>query len=173
MLGNCLQSTGLFCFKFSENTHIQVLDAKIASRKKKFGMDYLTLVQSNATQNQLKKCLQDALYDIERMQDDVDDHLGKIDNKTNEVQNSIKFAPGQPAETAAVASRRPSNSNERKYQNNKKPTSKSSTITSNKSPKSPKRTFVASSPGTKSPSGKSPSGKSSRSPKKKVPPITG
>jgi len=61
MSGNFLQSTGLCCFKFSENAHIQVLDARIASRKKQFGMDYLTLVQSNATQNQLKKCLQDAL----------------------------------------------------------------------------------------------------------------
>jgi len=107
----CLQSTGLCCFKLSKNSQILLLENKIAARQKKFGIDYLTLVEEKAPESQLKRCVKDALDDIHDIKDDIQDQHEKIDVKTNEVSqrmNANANANANPPATAARPSRSPS-----------------------------------------------------------------
>ena len=60
-MSNCCAGTGLCCFKFKEQTQISALEFKIKSRQKKFGVDYLTLVENKASPQDLKSCLKDCL----------------------------------------------------------------------------------------------------------------
>jgi len=83
---NCCSSTGLCCFKLKSQTQISALEFKIANRQKKFGVDYLTLVERKASQAALKECLKEALRDIAELQTQVNDHYDNIDNKASEVQ---------------------------------------------------------------------------------------
>jgi len=94
MSNNCMQSTGLCCFKFSKNTNIQVLEARISSRKKKFGVDYINMIHKQAPEAHLKKCLQDTLKDIHELQEEIENNYDKIDDKTKEVQKSIRVGGG-------------------------------------------------------------------------------
>ena len=87
---NCCQATGLCCFKFKEQSQISGLQFKITQRQKKFGIDYLTLVEDKAPQEQLKKCLKEALADIAEVQKDINRHHDAIDNKTEEVNEKIQ-----------------------------------------------------------------------------------
>jgi len=160
----CMQSTGLCCFKFSKNTNIQVLEARISSRKKKFGIDYINSVQKEAPEAHLKKCLRDALGDIEELQEEIEDNFDRIDDKTKEVKESIRVSasgnsnsnsnnksnnnksnrknssgPETTPEPSAMAAR-PNNGTVKKTgsKRNNKPSSSSSTRDSSKnSPKSP------------------------------------
>jgi len=106
--GNCLQSTGLCCFKLTKNTNIQVLEARISSRKKKFGIDYINLVQKQAPQAHLQKCLKDTLADIEEMQNEINENYDMIDGRANEVRSSIQeggsSGPRRPTEAVATTS---------------------------------------------------------------------
>jgi len=115
--GNCLQSTGLCCFKLSENTQITLLEKKIGARQKQFGVEYLTLVEQKAPESQLKKCVKDALADINEIKDEINDHEEKIGDRTNEVQQKIKPAPVEPAAavaSAAAPTQRKNSANKRK-----------------------------------------------------------
>lgn len=89
MMNNCLQSTGLCCFKVSKNTNIQILEARITARKKKFGVDYINLIHKQAPDSHLKKCLKDALDEIAEFQEDIEDNYDRIDDKTKTVRESI------------------------------------------------------------------------------------
>jgi len=146
MTGNCMQSTGLCCFKFSKNTNIQVLEARISSRKKKFGIEYINLVQNQAPQAQLQQCVTDTLKDIEEMQDEIDENYDLIEGKTNEVRNSIHNSPSRPAAAATATSAiapRPNNGTVIKNDDNvmnKKKTKSKTTDAEKKSPKPTKRT---------------------------------
>ena len=93
MTTNCCQATGLCCFKFKEQSQISGLEYKITNRQKKFGVDYLTLVEEKASQDALKKCLREALGDIAEIQREINSHHDKIDSKKAEVDEKIKTAP--------------------------------------------------------------------------------
>jgi hypothetical protein len=144
MTGNCLQSTGLCCFKLSENTQITVLENKIAARQKQFGIDYLTLAQGEAPESKLRQVVKDALDDIEQLNEEIYERRDKIDDKTNAVQEKIKTKPGQAAAAMASAPT-PSNrnswngTNNNKKTNKKKKTNKNSTAMTNSSNKSSKK----------------------------------
>ena len=91
------------------NTHIAMLENQILARRKRFGIDYLSLVDRNAPEAHLKKCIKDAIDDIEKLRDDIDDHADRIDNRASETQRRIKHAPGQEpvgVESAAPPLRR-------------------------------------------------------------------
>ena len=107
--GNAKEEAGLCCFKMKANTHIAMLENQILARQKRFGIDYLSLVDRNAPEAHLKKCIKDAIDDIEKLRDDIDDHADRIDNRASETQRRIKHAPGQEpvgVESAAPPLRR-------------------------------------------------------------------
>lgn len=174
MTQNCLQSTGLCCFKAGENAQIKVLESKMGARQKKFGTDYMTLVKEKAPQSQLDKCLRDAINDVDDIDAEIDEHHGKIDDKTDEVQRSIKNSPTASSAAAPAPNKKmtgrvkkePNNSasnkgNGNKSSNSNKPGSKnnnqnpavSNVSKNNASKKKPPAANVAPSGGGKSKKG--------------------
>lgn len=103
---NCCASTGLCCFKFKSQTQISALEFKIANRQKKFGVDYLTLVERKASQAALKECLKEALRDVAELQTQVNNHYDSIDNKASELQKE-KEEDTPPTAAAAARGDRP------------------------------------------------------------------
>ncbi len=95
------------CFKFKEQTQISALEFKIANRQKKFGVDYLTLVEQKASQGALKECLQVALRDISELQTQANEHYDSIDRKKEEVQNKTEDAATRAATRAAPTAAQP------------------------------------------------------------------
>ena len=81
---NCLLSTGLCCFKAQSNTKIQVLEFQIKQRQKKFGVDYMTHIENNASPQTLKMCLKQAQDEIAELQKEIDEIDNEIDNKERE-----------------------------------------------------------------------------------------
>lgn len=84
-VNSCCAKTGLCCFKFKEQSQISGLQYKISKRQQKFGVDYLTLVEEKAPPEQLKKCLKEAMADINGLQKQINEHHDQIDKKTAEV----------------------------------------------------------------------------------------
>ena len=93
-------NTKLCCFKVSKQTEISVSDFKVAQIKKKFGIDYLTLIENDAPVTELKSCLKTALKDIAVFQDKIDDHLDQIDGKEQAINSEKIVAP--PTRTKSV-----------------------------------------------------------------------
>jgi hypothetical protein len=82
MFSNC----GLCCFKCKENAQVKALEYQITNRQKKFGVDYLTLVENSASATALKNCKTIALHDISSLQQQIIEHNENVDNKTDEVK---------------------------------------------------------------------------------------
>lgn len=93
MATNCGHETGLCCFKARKQTQISALELKINQLKKKFGVDYLTLVNRQASPTELKKCLKQAQAEIADLQAQIDGHLDLIDGKEEEINDKIVIAP--------------------------------------------------------------------------------
>jgi hypothetical protein len=94
MASNCGHATGLCCFKAQKQTQISALEFKISQRKKKFGIDYLTLVDRHASQAALKDCLRAAQDDISKLQGEIDELLVTIDGKEQDINQKIVTANG-------------------------------------------------------------------------------
>jgi hypothetical protein len=104
-------NTKLCCFKASKQTEISSIDFKVTQMKKKFGIDYLTLIENNAPVTELKSCLKTALKDIAVLQDQIDDHLDQIDGKEQAVNNE-KIAPPPTKSVTRKMEKGGDNSNE-------------------------------------------------------------
>lgn len=89
MTHNCGQATGLCCFRVKEQSHIALLEKKIATRQRQFGVDYINLVQNKASQDELKKCLKDAMAEINDIKQKINEHYDNIDEKETEVNEKI------------------------------------------------------------------------------------
>mmetsp|Transcript_23508 Transcript_23508/g.65250 ORF Transcript_23508/g.65250 Transcript_23508/m.65250 type:complete len:177 (+) Transcript_23508:115-645(+) len=85
-------STVLCCFKAKNQTKISSLNFKILQLKKKFGIDYLTLVGDNASVEELKDCLKIALDEVANLQEEIDDLLNEIEGKEQKVNNKMTRA---------------------------------------------------------------------------------
>ena len=92
-----LSKMGLCCFKFKEQSMISGLEFRVKNRQKKFGVDYLTLVEEKASQDDLKECLKEALADIAKIQEKINEHYDAIDNKIAENGGQVQETP-QPAQ---------------------------------------------------------------------------
>jgi len=93
MASNCGHATGLCCFKVKEQSQIALLEKKLNARQRQFGVDYLTLVDNKASQENLKRCLHDTLKDIDELQGKINDHYDNIDHKEADTQG--KILPGE------------------------------------------------------------------------------
>ncbi|KAG7374260.1 calpain family cysteine protease [Nitzschia inconspicua] len=93
MATNCGYEMGLCCFKTQKQSQISALEFKINQRKKKFGVDYLTLVNQHATPTTLRDCLKQAQNDISELQANIDKHLNLIDDKEQEINEKIVGDP--------------------------------------------------------------------------------
>lgn len=92
--GGVVNKVGFCCFKFKEQTQISALEFKIANRQKKFGVDYLTLVERKASQAALKECLREAMRDINELQAQVNDHYDSIEEKKQGVSGKSEDNDG-------------------------------------------------------------------------------
>ena len=100
--GNCWASTIACSTNAKDKTRIKQMEYNIASRKKKFGLDYIDLVEKGATEAELKTCVDGALADINEIKEDISERRKKIE-KTNEHLHSKMGAP-TATPTAATAS---------------------------------------------------------------------
>jgi hypothetical protein len=91
---SCCAKTGLCCFKFKEQSQISGLDFKITQLQKKFGVDYLTLVEQKAAPDKLKNCLKEALSGIAELQNQINEHHDAIDDKEEQVNEQVSAGPG-------------------------------------------------------------------------------
>jgi len=161
VMKNGLQSTGLCCFKLQENTRISVVEGKIAARQKKFGIDYLTLARDKKPESQLKRCVKDALAEIDELQEEMDEHYDNIDDKKQEVKEKKILAPGKKSASGVSGSSKATkptrNSNGKgSFTNNKKPSSSNkkpnwNNTTTATSPKTTKPAFGAANNSKKKP----------------------
>jgi hypothetical protein len=84
-VGNWCKHAGLCCFKFKERSQITALEMKLTNRQKKFGVDYLDLVERKAGQQALKDCLRTAMADIAEIQSEINRHTDAIERREDEV----------------------------------------------------------------------------------------
>jgi hypothetical protein len=96
---------GLCCFKAKEQVVISKLEFHISQRQKQFGVDYLTLAENRASQQELKDCLKEALKDINELQREIDEHQDAVNIKEGEVTG---VAPQNETEETPEQSRVPS-----------------------------------------------------------------
>lgn len=89
MRSNFKYTTVLCCFKAKKQTKVSSLEFQILQLKKKFGVDYLTLVSENAPVEDLKDCLKTALEELSNLQEEIDDTLDEIDEKEHKVNEKI------------------------------------------------------------------------------------
>lgn len=102
--GKCAEATGLCCFKAKEQAVITKIELQISNRKSKFGKDYITMIENKASPEELEECLKTALAEIQDMQRDIDEHLAKIDDKVDQVNNKKEETPAAtPAPAPAPA----------------------------------------------------------------------
>ena len=105
LANNCFQSTNLCCTKVKEQSQIALLEQKVVSRQRQFGVDYINLVEKKATQEELKECLKRALSEINGIQSEINSHYDALDEKEAETKGKIIPPTGsQPATTSAAAS---------------------------------------------------------------------
>ena len=96
---NCWLNCGLFCFKFKQNTKIQLLEFKIKQRQQQFGVEYLTLIQENkgkpksAQDEALKKCVQTAKDDLRELKQQVDALDDEMDVAEKETETKKISSP--------------------------------------------------------------------------------
>ena len=78
MTSNCCMATGLCCFKTKKQTEIQTLEFKINQRKKKFGLDYMHLMEQKAPQQDLNRCMGEARKELADLRKQIEKHHEKI-----------------------------------------------------------------------------------------------
>eukprot|EP00980_Cylindrotheca_fusiformis_P011215 scaffold2574_cov98-Cylindrotheca_fusiformis.AAC.5 len=121
LANNCMQSTGLCCFKVKEKSQISALEFKITQRQKKFGVDYLTLIENKAPQNELKQCVQQAVADVQKLHTEINNHHNSIDNKEGQVKTKMAPGPSSPKPKSGSTSNTPPRAS--KSTSSKKPAS--------------------------------------------------
>lgn len=96
-----MTNVGLSAYKTKKNAQIQATKFKIAERKKQFGLDYMTLMESKSTtERQLQECMQTALRDLEQLRNQLDRHQKKIVMRQEVVQEKLTASEnGQALQT--------------------------------------------------------------------------
>lgn len=86
---NAGHATRLGAYKTKKNAQIQALKFKIVERKKQYGVEYMDLIEQNASQSELQECMDRALADLAELRGEVDKHTNKIDLKEEKINNKI------------------------------------------------------------------------------------
>jgi hypothetical protein len=87
-----------------EQTIISKIEFDIGARKKKFGTDYLTLEEKNASPEELQACLDAAKKDVSLLKSKIHDKEEAIGKNKEQLQRSIDARkPGSPSAASAPA----------------------------------------------------------------------
>jgi hypothetical protein len=90
-MANCWASTMTCGANAKESTMIKKLEYDIASRQKKFGVDYLTLdAVTGTTPENLQAVLDAAKADIATLQQQIDDKEKQLDANKEELQKTLE-----------------------------------------------------------------------------------
>lgn len=119
-----MSSVGLCCFKVKEQTQISALEYKITNRQKKFGVDYLTLVQRSASPAALKDCLKEAMNDVSQIRAQVHEHRDNIQAKETQVQQQQQQQQVQSTSSSPPAAAADTDRNVQTPKKKKKPKKK-------------------------------------------------
>ena len=134
LANNCLQSTTLCCTKVKEQSQIALLEQKIVSRQRQFGVEYINLVDKKASQEELKECLKRALSEINGIQSEINAHYDNLDEKEAETKGKIIPSKGGQ-QASSVAAPEPSINQQRKKPPIKNPLESQDFSSSTRSPR--------------------------------------
>jgi len=87
---NCMASTFACCGTTKETALIKKIEYDIAARKKKFGMEYLTLQEENATPEKLEACNKKANDDIAELKEQIKKHEEDITKQNEKRDRTIE-----------------------------------------------------------------------------------
>jgi hypothetical protein len=94
---NAGHATKLQAYKTKKQAQNQVLRKQLADRKKQFGIDFLDLHLANATPQHKNACLQEALEEIQEIQEQIDQNVEKMESKQEIYRNEkITADPNRP-----------------------------------------------------------------------------
>lgn len=95
---NVLASTKAKSVNVKESAIIKKLRYDIQQRKKIFGIDYLTLLKETegTTAEDLQNCIDAALSDIDKIQEEITEHEKTISNTQESLQLKIQQNAGGP-----------------------------------------------------------------------------
>lgn len=88
-------ATRFGAYKTKKNAQIQAVKFKIVERKKKFGVDYMDLVEENASQNEIRACMEEAMKDLAELRSQIEKHSSKIDQREEDFQDMINTPPDE------------------------------------------------------------------------------
>jgi cell division septum initiation protein DivIVA len=83
-----------FIQKSDELAKIKYKESQISGRKKQFGVEYLDLVEAEATSEQLEACLKKAQEDLKKIKDEITDLEQEIARVDGETKKKIVAKPG-------------------------------------------------------------------------------
>lgn len=94
MFSSVKYSSLLCCFKFKKQTKISILKHQIVKLKENFGVDYLTLVEENASVDELKECLRKTLEELDNLQAEIKNNLDEIEGREQKMKSMhrVSFA---------------------------------------------------------------------------------
>lgn len=90
MFSSFKYSSLLCCFKFRKQTNISILKHQIVRLKENFGVDYLTLVEENASVDELKECLRKTLEELDNLQAEIKNNLDEIEGKEQKLNGMLQ-----------------------------------------------------------------------------------
>jgi len=90
MFSSFKYSSLLCCFKFRKQTNISILKHQIVKLKENFGVDYLTLVEENASVDELKECLRKTLEELDNLQAEIKNNLDEIEGREQKVNGMLQ-----------------------------------------------------------------------------------
>lgn len=70
---------------------IKKIEFDIENRKKRFGVDYLTLkMEKQSEEEALQACINEAMFDIENLKQQITEHENAIDNNNADMRNKVQ-----------------------------------------------------------------------------------
>eukprot|EP00521_Asterionellopsis_glacialis_P001477 CAMPEP_0195249756 /NCGR_PEP_ID=MMETSP0706-20130129/2301_1 /TAXON_ID=33640 /ORGANISM="Asterionellopsis glacialis, Strain CCMP134" /LENGTH=164 /DNA_ID=CAMNT_0040301611 /DNA_START=113 /DNA_END=607 /DNA_ORIENTATION=- len=100
---NCMASMFACCGTTKETALIKKLEYDIAARKKKFGTEYLTLQEQNATPEQLEACNKKANDDIADLKEQIKKHEEDIAKQNEERDRTIEENNAKSPKASSVS----------------------------------------------------------------------
>mmetsp|Transcript_29806 Transcript_29806/g.72230 ORF Transcript_29806/g.72230 Transcript_29806/m.72230 type:complete len:171 (-) Transcript_29806:1038-1550(-) len=79
---NFVRQVGFSCYQFKEHSKIKSLQYQLTKKQKRFGVEYLGLIETGtASQQKLKSCLNQSMKKIIQIQKEINDRYDAIEER--------------------------------------------------------------------------------------------
>lgn len=85
-IGSFTRRLGFKFFRFKERAKIRSLEHQLTKKQKRFGVNYMDLIETGASQQELKLCLNKSMKDIIKIQREINRRSGLIEQRKAEVE---------------------------------------------------------------------------------------